>query len=227
MLFKVREQANDTTLLIQKVGGDKRVLAKFKDRWATALYSGEASVGVVLAKPKPLAYPARVWGSEAVVVHANGAIDNLVTQVPIAGEPTCSISGDCYVPISDTECAGNECDDVLVKINSEKQTLLKTPRGMGFSVSPDGHWIAVIESDKDRPASYRLFDAQAQRWGPTLGDRPSRTAIWSPNGGFIAHLTGGPPPTWRMLIWDTQGHKVAEFEVPYRSELVVWETDAM
>jgi hypothetical protein len=223
VVLKVRDPENDvTTLMTQNESGQRRDVARFGGEEAAIGMSYGDMFTVVLAEAKAR-HEFGISGSHAVIVGRDGAVTTIVQDEAIRGDATCSTGRVCYVPIADPGCPTRDCDAVVMRLSGDSREKLDAPMGWTPSVSPDGRLLAIGTAEKEGNSRERLFDLVAGDWKADLGKAPIGTALWSPDGRFVAYLAGAGPPDWTLEVWDTDGKRVAKHTVPYRTALLAWD----
>lgn len=223
ILFKVRDPARrNSDLLVLDAEGKTSNLATFENKWISFATPVESSVAVVLSDKRAL-WGRPPFGTEVFLVRINGGKTELIKDVPISGEVTCSSQGTCCVPILDSEsvCKNGSCGNMIILVKDGKTFPQERARGSSPHLSPDGRLVAMVDVAEEA-SRFRLFDLEAGQWVSSLGDSPVAGAAWSPDGNYFVHGSGGAPPTWMLRIWDKSGSQAAQYEIPYRSRILGW-----
>jgi hypothetical protein len=202
--------------------GNERQIAEFRGEWLTAVSSSEAGIGGVLSDG-PYGRPTiEVKGSKGILVSIGGNVKTIIAGVQVMEAPSCTKDGTCYVATRDAGCVETQCTDIIAKIDTTGVNYLTEPRGVGPVISPDGLSLAVVVGIESGDTRYKIYDEDNGRWGAELGTNPTGPGIWSPDGKVFALLKMSPPPWWSLEVWRVDGTRVGEYQVPYRSELLIW-----
>lgn len=210
-------------LFAQGRTGEKRVLAKFTDKWIADVSSLGFGLGVILAEERPHV-TWTIQGTEAVLVQPDGSITPILRndRLGIASGVTCSKEGECVLTINVEPCTEEECSNALISVSNGHERMIDGLVGKNPHISPTGRWLAAVKIDDNGPSQYQIFDLEKNAWHSDLGLRPVGGAAWSPDGKMFAHSSGIGPPKWTLRIWEVDGAEVASFEVAYRSQVLAF-----